>query len=404
MHAAAKREVKKRKAGGDDAGTPVGKQARRAGERAEGIEEGGGDEIEADLALPTLEEHFPHLSTSSASTPSELLTHLSRTTLHTNRAPLLLAFALTLLAYTMPEQPLSSRLSLAQAVVSEGARKRARELGIDPSGGEAEREGWGDGQPGVKVMGRIVKVMRRGVIADASNGPRGVSGAGDQNSAAVGDAAEGVVEVESRGEMQTEEKQEQVHALWALDLEALKKANILSSSSSSRSKGNATASLPIYPPQGARAYLMKSFASATAATVYSTPESIVPEEVDVDGGAESAEAVPPTRPKTAESIKSKSKAMKPPKPPSLAQQKAANLALLLTALDVVFASWEKVLGPDELDRRAWGWYVSVRPSVEEGAAGWGGKGEVDLGRVTGLRRVVKDEETVVKVKGEEATS
>ena len=40
----------------------------------------------------------------------------------TNRAPLVLAFALTVSKYTMPEQPLSSRLSFVQAVVSANSR------------------------------------------------------------------------------------------------------------------------------------------------------------------------------------------------------------------------------------------------------------------------------------------
>ena len=39
---------------------------------------------------------------------------LIKTTLQTNRAPLVLAFAVTLLRFTMPDQPPSSRLSLAQ--------------------------------------------------------------------------------------------------------------------------------------------------------------------------------------------------------------------------------------------------------------------------------------------------
>ncbi|KAL8740743.1 MAG: hypothetical protein Q9190_006580, partial [Brigantiaea leucoxantha] len=60
----------------------------------------------------------------------------------------------------MPSQPLSSRLSLAQAVMSTGAKSKAVHLGLQ-SGKPAEEEGWGEGQPVVRVMGRDIRVMRR---------------------------------------------------------------------------------------------------------------------------------------------------------------------------------------------------------------------------------------------------
>jgi hypothetical protein len=59
-------------------------------------------ELEASLVLPQ---------------PSEDEETISKTTIYTNRAPLVLAFAVELLKYTMPEQPLSSRLSLGQYVL-----------------------------------------------------------------------------------------------------------------------------------------------------------------------------------------------------------------------------------------------------------------------------------------------
>ncbi|KAI6381017.1 hypothetical protein MCOR25_001319 [Pyricularia grisea] len=78
-----------------------------------------------------------------------------------NRAPLVLAFAVELLRYTMPEQPPSSRLSIAQAVVAANSRSKAASLGIE-KGLPADREGWGEGQPRVRVMGREVSVLKRG--------------------------------------------------------------------------------------------------------------------------------------------------------------------------------------------------------------------------------------------------
>lgn len=86
---------------------------------------------------------------------------IAETALQTNRAPLVLAFAVELLRHTMPEQPPSSRLSLAQAVVSANSRSKAVSLGLD-KGPSADEEGWGEGQPRIKVMGREIAVLKRG--------------------------------------------------------------------------------------------------------------------------------------------------------------------------------------------------------------------------------------------------
>ncbi|ETS78296.1 hypothetical protein PFICI_10358 [Pestalotiopsis fici W106-1] len=102
-------------------------------------------EYEASLALP-------------CETDEDMI---SRTTLVTNRAPLVLAFAVELLRYTMPEQPPSSRLSLAQAVVSANSRSKAVSIGLE-KGPSADDEGWGHGQPRIKVMGREIAVLKRG--------------------------------------------------------------------------------------------------------------------------------------------------------------------------------------------------------------------------------------------------
>lgn len=84
---------------------------------------------------------------------------ITETVLFTNRAPLLLTFALTLLKFTRPEQPLCSRLSLAQALVSVNSRSKAVSLGIET--GSAEQDGWGQGQPKIKIMGREIFVLKR---------------------------------------------------------------------------------------------------------------------------------------------------------------------------------------------------------------------------------------------------
>jgi hypothetical protein len=60
--------------------------------------------------------------------------------------------------------------------------------------------------------------------------------------------------------------------------------------------------------------------------------------------------------------------------------------MLLRAIDLLYQSWIGTIGPAELDKRVWGWYVRVRPAVEQGAAGWGGKNEVKLADILALRR------------------
>ncbi|THW28816.1 hypothetical protein D6D25_06063, partial [Aureobasidium pullulans] len=102
-------------------------------------------DVEAALALPSSDLNEDELA-------GIILT--------TNRAPLLLTFAAVLLRYTMPEQPPSSCLSLAQAVTSMNAQAKAASIGLDKSG-SAEKEGWGQGQPLVKVMTRDIRVLKR---------------------------------------------------------------------------------------------------------------------------------------------------------------------------------------------------------------------------------------------------
>lgn len=114
-----------------------------------------------ELLTPAATEASLELPTSSLQSAD-----LDPVCLHTNRAPLVLAFAVTLLKYTMQSQPLSSRLSLAQAVVSVNSRSKAVSLGIE-KGNSAEDEGWGQGQPKVRVMGREIRVGVFGVFVTA---------------------------------------------------------------------------------------------------------------------------------------------------------------------------------------------------------------------------------------------
>jgi hypothetical protein len=252
---------------------------------------------------------------------------LSRTAVHSNRAPLFLAFAVTLLKYTMPDQPLSSRLSLAQAVVSANSRTKAANLGLE-TGKSAEEEGWGDGQPIVKVLGREVRVMKRW----------GYEWAVKQE--------EGATQETVKEEPNSMEEP----ALWGIDLEALKKSN---GPVAVGSRHTSTSQLPIFTAQSARAYLLKSFDSPNLNEAKSIP-------------------------------KKKASA-------TIIAEKERNLGLLIRALDLLYQSWSSILSKDELDKRAWGWYVRVRPDVEPGVAGWGGKGTIKLSEILALRRPARHE-------------
>ncbi|KAI9843152.1 MAG: hypothetical protein M1837_006605 [Sclerophora amabilis] len=329
---AAKRLTKKRTASDASPSSSLGPGSKRK-KQPSGLEPMTPAAIEESLALPE----------TTAADEEEL----SKVVLHTNRAPLVLAFAVALLKHTMPEQPLSSRLSLAQAVVSANSKSKARSLGLE-GGKSAEEEGWGQGQPKVKIMGREISVLKRwGYEWEEADHAPNQSGSGkgfDEKTENQANATSGhIIETEP--------------ALWGLDLEAFRSPNIPTSSSSSSShpSTNGSRDLPIYTPQSARAYLLKSFG-----------------HVGPGSGPPSASS-PNTTPKK----QSRARMM---------EEKERNLGLLLHALDLLYASWSKTLSRAELDQRAWSWYVHVRPEIKEGVAGWGEKGEVRLAEILALRR------------------
>ncbi|KAH7323707.1 hypothetical protein BKA65DRAFT_598266 [Rhexocercosporidium sp. MPI-PUGE-AT-0058] len=418
-------------------------------------------ELEASLALPQ---------------PSADEEAIEKCVVYTNRAPLVLVFAERLLKYTMPEQPLSGRLSLAQAVVSANSRSKAVSIGIEKGKG-AEEEGWGLGQPKVRILGREVSVLKRSgyewkeEVKEESSGA--VEDVGGESSAASertvkeeSSDADGITngDVESQAAAdsngwtvsspvtvkqstfiarsititspsdatsalqtllsQNKDLREASHnisawrvqgshgvlessnddgesgggrhilglmqadnivgvllvvtrwyggvmlgpdrwrimsmvsrdaisqrlriagtvgqdALWGLDLEGMKKAN------SAVVGGAGGSGMPIHRPEGARAYILKAFSS---------PEPLA------GGGKKKISGV------------------------ALDREREANLGLLLGALDIVFKSWDGHVSREELDRKAWAWYVQVRPDVAGGVAGWGGKGLVKLSDILKLRR------------------
>lgn len=154
LHNACKAAMKQKAAGesgtkrpSSSSGIPPAKRVRRdgMGDFGVGPTEMTPQELEKSLELPLCMDEE----------------QITSTVLQTNRAPLLMAFAVETLRHTMPEQPLSSRLSLSQAVVSANSRAKAVSLGLE-KGPSAASDGWGAGQPRVKVLDREITVMKRG--------------------------------------------------------------------------------------------------------------------------------------------------------------------------------------------------------------------------------------------------
>lgn len=273
-------------------------------------------EIENALALPS-------------STASE--EELSRIVLLTNRAPLLLAFAACVLRWTMPEQPVSSRLSLAQAAVSANSRSKAVTLGLE-SGKSAEQEGWGEGQPTISVLGRDIKVMKRWDYNSRDGQPAEES----QDAKASSDDVLG----------QRAPDSELAPPLWGVDTEALKRAN------KSDKATSAAKALPTHSAQSARSYLLRSF-------------------LEPGSEAESQNASPSLNKRSQSQVE---------------VEKEVCLGRLLRSIDLVCQSWASTLSVEDLDRRAWSWYARVRPSVQTGPEGWGEKGVVKISEILALKR------------------
>lgn len=386
------------------------------------------DDLEASLELPLVED--------------EAL--IRDTTIVTNRAPLVLAFAVELLRVTMPEQPPSSRLSLAQALVSANSRSKAVSIGIEKPGGE---DPVAEGQPKVRVMGREIPVLKRGDYTwsgapTKEGGAANTSGANtspgtkktwtasatltSRASTFVAHAAT-VSNANTRASLikqlmaERPDLETASHNAWAIRtsfgnsplvqqasfddgesgcgkfmLDIMKEADIsnalvvltrwfggvmlgpdrwrlmrecvndalasrlrVSSSSSTFVAGEAavwgldmlntnpatsTVGMGIHRPEGARNYLLRSFASPA-------------------GGPKKT-------------------------PTALNDEKQENLGRLLGALRIVIESWSGVLKKDELDKRAWNWYVAVRPDVQSGPSGWGARGELKLSKILDLKRNV----------------
>lgn len=383
------------------------------------------DDLENSLTLPLVEDEEA----------------IRGTKLVTNRAPLVLAFAVELLRFTMPEQPPSSRLSLAQAIVSANSRSKAISIGIEkasPGGNDQIPEG----QPKVRVLGREIPVLKRGgytwsdasaqsqastaTIEASDETPRKVWSASQKRKAKDSTFVAHAATLNSASArpglvkalmMEKPELETASHNAWAmrvsygnsplkqeasfddgesgcgkLMLQVMREADVTNTvvvltrwfggqllyddrwrlmrectndalsaqrristltgealwglDAEDKTPSTTTVGMAIHRPEFARNYILRSFASATE-------------------GEES-----PAK-RTASAIN---------------DEKHENLGKLLGALRKLFESWSDTLSPQELDRRAWSWYMNVRPDVDGGPAGWGAKGTLDLDKILDLRR------------------
>ncbi|KAJ3467447.1 hypothetical protein MRS44_005011 [Fusarium solani] len=381
-----------------------------------------GDELEAALELPLEEDEEV----------------IRNTTVVTNRAPLMLAFVVELLRFTMPEQPPSSRLSLAQAVVSANSRSKAVSIGIEkaPPGGEQKIP---EGQPKISIMGRQVPVLKRGGYTwsgssqPSSSNASSVTLQGSQPKPKGWTASQ---KLSSKGSVfiahvipmsspsarpalfkslmaEKPELETATHNAWAIRtsfgnsplkqeasfddgesgcgnflLQQLRELDIsntlvvltrwyggvmlgpdrwrlmrecLNDALSSQKRisslngepvwaldtedkkpTTSTVGMAIHRPEGARNYILRAFAP---------PETGVKKTVAAAN-----------------------------------EEKQEHLGRVLGALRLLFASWADTLSQSDLDKRAWSWYMSVRPDVDAGPAGWGAKGTLKLEKILDLRR------------------
>ncbi|RFN43956.1 hypothetical protein FIE12Z_11808 [Fusarium flagelliforme] len=321
-----------------------------------------GDDLEAALELPLEEDEDI----------------IRNTTVITNRAPLFLAFAVELLRFTMPEQPPSSRLSLAQAVVSANSRTKAvllslRRPTLPRQPFKAVNRTRKAGPQVKSCLREVFKSLMAekpeletathnawAIRTSYGNSPLKQEASFDDGESGCGNFLlqqlrdldisntlvvltrwyGGVMLGPDRWRLMREclndalSSQKRTSSLsgepvWALDLE-------------DKNPSTSTVGMPIHRPEGARNYILRAFAPVE------------------DSGKKTVTAAN--------------------------EEKHENLGRVLGALRLLFASWASTLGRDELDKRAWTWYMNLRPDVDAGPAGWGAKGTLNLGKILDLRR------------------
>lgn len=162
-------------------------------------------------------------------------------------------------------------------------------------------------------------------------------------------------------------------ALWGLDLEAMRNKTGTTGTASSRSHEAGVIGMPIHRPETAKAYLFKSFATRVETT-------------QDDGNNKAGEISENDAPSTPQKTRVSKGTAKRKTARELELEKEQNVARLLGAIRLLYESWAGHLSANDLDQRAWNWYVAVRPEVESGPSGWGAKGHLKLSDILNLRR------------------
>ncbi|KAK6512901.1 hypothetical protein TWF506_009064 [Arthrobotrys conoides] len=268
---------------------------------------------------------------------------ISITTITTNRAPLLLVFTIISLTYTHPWLPASSRFSLAQGLLDLTASSKAKSLGItrpynDPNNDVLVEEGYKK----IHVLSKEIPILRRW------------------------DTTSFRTETETKLSLQKQGVSHNPHKPPSDDINPTSIDLNPSASAAGNTSPSDPSSIipPVSEPAGTALHPNEPIYWSLAPNLLSQPPT---------ASKLNPSALPIHLPHAAHSYLTR----------SFPQDK---LPLLLGALHLLYESWVDNLDPVDLDRKSWNWYCTVRPTVEDGPDGWGGKGPVRLKDILSLRR------------------
>ncbi|KAK6346748.1 hypothetical protein TWF696_006859 [Orbilia brochopaga] len=283
--------------------------------------------------------------------PSQDTDLISATTVTVNRAPLLLAFAVVSLSYTHPWLPPSSRFSLAQGLLDATAAAKAKYIGLTRDGEHNEHD-IEEGYKRIRVLGKEIPVLRRWDV-NLSNPETSTQKQGPDDDVSAS--------MDPGGPISTDGSDNSTPA----------SATIAPAPAPAAAAGGGSSSATATVPATATA----TATAATAATDEPIYWALSPKLLAQPPAPTklNPSALPIHLPHAAHGYLTRA-------------FPGASLPLLLGALHAVYASWSDSLAPAELDRRGWSWYSRVRPAVDDGPEGWGGRGVVKLKDVLSLRR------------------
>ncbi|KAF3204099.1 hypothetical protein TWF192_006773 [Orbilia oligospora] len=279
---------------------------------------------------------------------------ISITTIITNRAPLLLAFTIVSLTYTHPWLPASSRFSLAQGLLDLTASSKAKSIGITRPD-DAKNDTVEEGYKKLKVLSKEIPILRRW----------------DTPSTSTTTSFQTETSLQKQGVSHKPDKppSDDVKST-SIDLGPSASAAGDVSPSHPSSSSPSPSVLPVSRTAGTAAGSSTSARYPNEPIYWSLSPSLLSQPPTASKLNPSA--LPIHLPHAAHSYLTR----------SFSQDK---LPLLLGALHLLYESWVNALDAVDLDRKSWNWYCSIRPTVEDGPEGWGGKGPVKLKDILSLR-------------------